>query len=89
LDLVTFVVAHSLDPLSQQRELVFGRARLNAGGGPAWHWYQDLLTAPPTGGGRRRDEGPLPTGPDTVPDAPVRLRPKTNEQRDDHTGGRR
>jgi hypothetical protein len=40
--MVTFVVAHSLDPLSQQVELVFGRVRLNSGGGQAWRWRQDL-----------------------------------------------
>lgn len=46
LDLTTYVVAHSLDALSQQVELVFGRARLNAGGGQAWYWRHDLLGAP-------------------------------------------
>lgn len=50
LDLTTYVVAHSLDPLSQQVELVFGRARLNSGGSQAWRWRQDLLGTPPPGG---------------------------------------
>lgn len=80
LDLETFVVAHTLDSLSQDMELVFGRARLNSGGGQAWHWYQDLLTAPPADGGHRRGDRPLPTGPDSVPDAPVRLRRKHDEK---------
>lgn len=80
LDLETFVVGHSLDPVSQRAELVFGRPRLNSGGGDAWYWYQDLLTPPPTDGGRRFDETPVPPGPDTVPDAPVRLRRPASDQ---------
>jgi hypothetical protein len=61
-------------------ELVFGRARLNSGGGEAWHWYQDLLTTPPAGGRHQRSDSPLPTGRDSVPDAPVRLRRRKTEQ---------
>ena len=79
LDLETFVVAHTLESVSGDMELVFGRARLNSGGGHAWHWYQDLLTAPPADGGRRRRDAPL-LPPDSAPDAPVRLRPRTTEQ---------
>lgn len=89
LDLKTYVVAHSLDPLSQQVELVLGRARLNSGGGQAWHWRQDLIGAPPADGGRRTDDAPLPPGPNTVPDAPVRLRRPAEERRDDRDGGER
>jgi len=81
LDLKTFVVAHSLDALSQQIELVFGRPRLNSGGGQAWHWRQDLLSAPPAAGGRRTDDAPAPNGPNTVPDAPVRLRRPAEDRR--------
>ena len=82
LDLKTYVVAHSLDPLSQQVELIFGRARLNSGGGQAWHWRQDLLGMPLADGGRRTGDVPLPTGPNTVPDAPVRLRRRVEQRRD-------
>lgn len=89
LDMVTFVVAHSLDSLSQQVELVLGRARLNSGGGQAWHWRQDLLGTPSAGGGRRRGDTPLPTGPNTVPDAPVRLRRRAEERSDDRASGER
>jgi hypothetical protein len=89
LDMVTFVVAHSLDPLSQQIELVFGRARLNSGGGQAWHWRQDLLSTPPADGGRRTDGTPLPTGSLAVPDAPVRLRRPAEEQPRDRASGER
>ncbi|MEV6712568.1 hypothetical protein AB0M48_11050 [Lentzea sp. NPDC051208] len=87
LDLKTYVVAHSLDPLSQQVELVFGRPRLNSGGGQAWHWRQNLLGTPTSGGGRRTETTPLPTGPNTVPDAPVRLRRPAEERRDDRASG--
>lgn len=82
LDLDTYVIGHTLDPVSHDRELVFGSPRLNSGGGDAWHWYEDLLTSSPAGGGRRTDESPTQTGPDTVPDAPVRLR-RPVEKRDD------
>jgi len=74
LDLATYIVAHSLDSDSGESELVFGRARLNLGGGPAWHWYQDLLSVPLPGTGRRTDAGQVPADPSGVPDAPVRLR---------------
>jgi hypothetical protein len=74
LDLDTFVVAHTLDPLSQDIEVVFGRARLNNGGGQAWHWYQSLLTEPRAKGGQHHGESPQAIGPDSAPDAPVRLR---------------
>jgi hypothetical protein len=86
LDLATYVVAHSLESLSQQSQLVFGRPRLNAGGGQAWHWFEDLLGTPPSGGGRRID-APMPTGPNQVPDAPVRLRRPAGEKRDDLASG--
>lgn len=88
LDMVTFVVAHSLDPLSQQIELVFGRPRLNSGGGQAWHWRQDLLGASPADGGRRTGK-PLPARPSTVPDAPIRLRRAAEERRADRASGER
>jgi hypothetical protein len=88
LDLTTCVVAHGLESLSQQAELIFGRPRLNAGGGQAWHWYEDLLETPPAGGGRRVDV-PMPIGPNQVPDAPVRLRRPAGEKRDDRASGER
>ena len=76
LDRETLVVAHTQDVDHGGRELVLGRARLNAGGGSAWHWKQDLLAIPPAEGGRRLGPAPTPVGPDPVPvvDAPVRLR---------------
>lgn len=87
LDLATFVIGHSLDSLSGQVELAFGRPRLNSGGGQAWHWRQDLLGTPPAGGTRRTDGAPLPAGPNSVPDAPVRLRRPASEQRDIRASG--
>lgn len=74
VDRDTFVVAHSLDPVDGLSELVFGRPRINEGGGPAWFWYVDLRNEPPTET-RRNAEPPSPSSPpDVVPDAPVRLR---------------
>lgn len=40
--LPTFVVAHSLEPRSGETELILGRPRMNAAGGPAWYWFEDL-----------------------------------------------
>ncbi len=87
LDLETFVVAHTLDALSQGMELVLGRARLNGGGGHAWHWYQDLLSAPPAGSGNRSGDGPFPPAPEAVPDAPVRLRRSQGQSPGRHASG--
>ncbi len=73
LDLDTYVVAHSLDPVSRQVELVLGRAKLNAGGGPAWAWREDVLRTSNGTVGRRAAK-PVEIAPDTAPAAPVRLR---------------
>jgi len=81
LDLETFVVAHALDPVSENTELVFGRPRLNSGGGAAWYWQVDLLTVPSAGGGREFGGGTERRGSDPVPDAPVRLRPAAEQRR--------
>jgi hypothetical protein len=82
LDLVTFVVAHTLDAATGQIELVLGRPRLNLRGGPAWHWRQDLLAVDLP---RPRRE-PVPalatSGELAVPDAPVRLRGIEGGRRD-------
>jgi hypothetical protein len=75
----TLVVAHSQDIDHDRYQLVLGRARLNTGGGRAWYWRQNLLAAPPATDGRRLEGDPSPTDPDTVPDAPVRLRRMTSE----------
>lgn len=85
-DMTTLVLAHALDAMSQQKELVIGRPRLNSGGGRAWHWRHDVLSAPPTDGGRRLDDARRPTGPGSVPDAPVRIR-RRGEQADGRAGG--
>lgn len=73
LDVQTFVVAHSLDPVSGERELVFGRPFLNLGGGNAWRWREDLLRDLPSGGAPTTAPV-LPSSPDAEPDAAVRLR---------------
>ncbi len=82
LDVETFVVAHSLDIVTEDAELVLGRPRHNSDGGNAWHWSEDLLVAPPGDGGRRTDVTPTPTGPDAEPDAPVRLRPSAQRSKE-------
>jgi hypothetical protein len=74
LDLVTYVVGHSLDPFSGDVELVFGRPRLNAGGGQAWYWREDLRTVPLPARRRRDGAAPVTFDPAWAPDAPVRLR---------------
>lgn len=74
LDRHTLVVGHSLDAEHGGRELVIGQPRLNSGGGSAWHWKHDLLQVPPSDGKRLRPSTPAPVGPDTTPDAPVKLR---------------
>jgi hypothetical protein len=82
LDLETFVVAHSLDPVVRAAELTFGRARLNNGGvGRAWHWREDLLKAPPADGGQEVESTPPSTSPDNEPDAPVQRRPASERAR--------
>lgn len=88
LDLPTFVVAHTLDPLTGAPELVYGRPRLNTGGGKGWHWYENLLGVPPIEGGYRiDDDASLPSGPRPVADAEVRLRRPAEERRGDRASG--
>lgn len=88
LDLHTLVVSHSLDVEHGGRELVIGQPRLNSGGGTAWYWKHDLLQTPPTERGRLRPSAPAPTGPDTTPDALVKLRRPAAEQPTRREAGR-
>ena len=53
---------------------MFGRARLNLGGGPAWHWRENLLTIALPAEDRTGPAAPVPVDTSWVPDAPVRLR---------------
>ncbi len=82
LDLVTYVVAHTLDAATGQIELVFGRPRLNLRGGPAWHWRENLLTVETPGSRREPATPPKPTDLVGVPDALVRLRGVNGGRRD-------
>ena len=79
LDLTTFVIVHTADSLTGRTELALGRPRLNSGGGPPWHWLQDLDGFRPMSVGNRVVNTPMPTGPNTVPDAPVRVRREAGE----------
>jgi hypothetical protein len=77
----------SVDPLGRQMELVLV-VRLNPGGGQAWYWRQDLLEIPPNGGGSRLAGNVLtPTGPNNVPDVPVRLCRPADQHRDSQASG--
>jgi hypothetical protein len=80
LDLETLIVGHTLAADHGGKELVIGKPRLNFGGGAAWHWMYDLLQSPPPDGGRVRPTGPVPSAPDGVPDAPVKLRPAVKQR---------
>ena len=82
LDLVTYIVAHTLDPYTGEIELVLGRPRLNLRGGPAWYWRQDLLAADLPHPRREPAAPPEPTRPAAVPDAPVHLRRVDGDRRD-------
>lgn len=73
LDMPTFVVAHSVNIVTGERELVLGRPRDNHEGGRAWLWVVDLLQGPDL----QQSHGPLLSGqtPNTdVADVQVRLR---------------
>ncbi len=84
LDLATYIVAHSLDADSEEIELVFGRPRLNLGGGPAWYWREDLRAVPLTAAGQESGTAaPVPVDTSWVPDAPVRLRRGNRDGRSD------
>lgn len=74
----TLIVAHSQTVDHDGAELVIGRARLNAGGGQAWYWREDLLATAASGerrwpAGPSAAAGPAPA-PAPVPDVDVRLR---------------
>ncbi len=51
LDLDTFVVAHTLDSVSQGTELVVGRPLFNSGGGQAWTQLIALSKSQPSSTG--------------------------------------
>jgi hypothetical protein len=87
LDMETFVVAHSLEVVTHDMELVLGRPRHNVDGGKAWHWAENLLTTPPGDSERLVSPSPPPTDPDAEPDAPVKLRRSALERPNDAAGG--
>lgn len=80
LELDTLIIAHSLDPVSKNVELVLGRPRFNVGGGSAWYWVENLWAKPPSAGVNRDVPSRLESSTD-VPDAPVRLRPREDVER--------
>lgn len=84
LDLRTFIVGHTIDVVGGGRELVLGQPRQKAAQESSWHWMHDLLEGPGGAGGRFQPGKPVLVGPDTTPDAPVKLR-----RRDTGTGADR
>jgi hypothetical protein len=74
-EVVTLVLAHSASEEPLDMELYLGRPRLNADGGPAWHWLRplddDALGLDPR---RKLVEATLPLWTDDEADVPVRLR---------------
>ncbi|MCO6005474.1 hypothetical protein NE236_10815 [Actinoallomurus purpureus] len=73
-DVVTLVLAHSATEEPLEMELFLGRPRLNADGGPAWHWLRQL-TDDALGVDRRRRlvESTPPLWADDEADVPMRL----------------
>jgi hypothetical protein len=73
-DVVTLVLAHSASEEPLEMELFLGRPRLNADGGPAWHWVRpltdDTLGADPR---RKLVRSTLPLWTDDEADVPMRL----------------
>ena len=71
----TLVTAFAIDGSTGRDQLYLGRARLNQGGGDAWHWRAPLTGPTPPDGRRRIVPSDTPLSPaTTVADAPVRLR---------------
>jgi hypothetical protein len=76
-DVVTLILAHSATEEPLEMELFLGRPRLNADGGPAWHWLRQL-TDDALGADPRRTplQSTLPLWSDDEADVPVRLHPR-------------
>jgi hypothetical protein len=87
LDLETFIVAHTLDGISGQRELALGRAKLNFSGGRAWHWREDVLTSSIQDSSADVVNPDSVSDKDVVEDAPVRLRKANGQGADAGNGG--
>jgi hypothetical protein len=81
--IVTLVGAYAIDAVTGESAFYLGRPQFNHYGGDAWHWRVLLDTDGYDSGERglpTRTPGDSPVNP--VPDAPVRLRPSTEEQTD-------
>lgn len=81
LDLDTFVMAHTLEVIGRDSELVVGSPLMNIDGGKAWRWIEELGHTPPSTDRPRfgQSAGPMPT--ETVRDANVRLKKQSTERR--------
>lgn len=77
------VLAHSVEPSTGLSEVYLGRPRRNVGGGPSWVWRVPLIGDDDEGdalGGRPYGPAPRPRDRDDVADAPVRLRPRSDDE---------
>ncbi|MCP2326997.1 hypothetical protein HDA40_005504 [Hamadaea flava] len=79
---VQLILAHAIEPLTGFDEVFLGRPRLNTEGGPSWDWLEKLIGRGDDGmPSRVHGPAPRPQDPDSVADAPVRLRPSITEKR--------
>ena len=78
--IVTLVAAYSIDAVTGESAFYIGRPRLNVHGGDAWHWRVPVADGA-SDGPERGMPASTPSGPPVspVPDAPVRLRPSSEE----------
>lgn len=74
VDLPTFVLGHSLDLVTSERELIIGHSRYNDDLGNPWHWQESLLDGGGGGTSSRPNPSAIPPHGDE-PDVSVRLRP--------------
>jgi hypothetical protein len=80
--IVTLVGAYAIDAITGESAFYIGRPCLNHRGGEAWHWR--VMLDSDSHGPERGLPATTPGGPpiNEVPDAPVRLRPSTEENTD-------
>lgn len=73
-EVVTLVLAHSASEHPLEMELFLGRPRMNADGGPAWHWIRQLADETLGVDPRRwQAQEELPLSADDEADVPMRL----------------
>ncbi len=81
------LLAHRLDPDTDRGRLFIGRGRLNADGGPAWHWYEELNGGPAMTARKQPLRLVEHMDPNDIEDAPVTLRKHRRHQPGSASGG--